>query len=726
VLHPAPHDKNRLADRETVTMTLPEAETGKLLRQAHRAYNTEINDILLAALGMAVRDWAGINRLLINLEGHGREAISENATVSRTVGWFTSQFPVALDLTRSNQCSYFLKRVKETLRKIPRRGIGYGILRYLAPVENEALAVEPPINFNYLGQFGQESSGADSIFTFSRCSAGGSVNPGLKALYRLDINGMTTAGQLTLSVNYNKYEYDRAGIEKLADLYRSRLMEIIAHCCDRDECELTPSDLDYKHFSIDELDEWARGFRRQNRFIENIYRLSPMQAGMFYHYLASSDPSLYFEQYEIGLAGQLDREALEKSLELLQQRYDVLRTVFVREGTLEPLQIVLKGIKPAVEYRDLSGLPGNEQGECLTAFKQEDRERGFDLAAGPPMRVSLLKTAGDTYTAVWSFHHMVMDGWCMGIIFKDLLRLYVSLREQQPLELEPAPPYGEFIKWLERRDRQKDLEFWRDYLAGYEQAAGLPKSREAVEGSRFSLAEYAVQVDEQATAGLTRLAAGNQVTLNTLFQALWGILLQKINGTEDAAFGAVVSGRPNEIEDVDRMVGLFINTVPVRVTRTGDSRSLSGLLHQVRQGAISARPHEYVPLAEIESLSPLKNRLIDHIMIFENYPVQEELKALSRTGSIGFAVQSMDVFEQTNYDFNLMVIPGETVMLRFSYNPGVYDGRLIEKIAGYFMSIIEQVQGEEDIDIDRLELFSRDGREPRETVFDEESGDFDF
>lgn len=734
--HPLPGNKNRIADRETVTMGLPAGETGKLLRQVNQAYNTELNDVLLAGLALAIKEWAGLNRLLLNLEGHGREEIieDEDVSISRTVGWYTTQFPVAFDLTRCGELPYFLKLVKETLRNIPKRGIGYGILRCLAPVEKQDIAVEPQISFNYLGEFGQESSNNNGMFSFSRFSTGPTVNPGLKGLYRLDINGMTVSGKLTMSFSYNTHEYRRASIEDLVNLYRSCLLDIIDHCTGGKERELTPSDLDYREFTIDELHELQRSFHDRNCFIENVYRLSPMQSGMYYHYLASDEPSLYFQQYEIRLKGRLDREVLEKSLGILQERYDVLRTVFVQENLSEPVQIVLKARKPDIRFVDIPGLKENEQVEYVNTFKQKDREEGFELSVDRLMRISLLKIAEDSYKVVWSFHHIVMDGWCIGIIFKDLVRIYISLREQRPVELEPVRPYGEFIRWLEQQDREEGLKFWENYLYGYEQSAALPRLREpesfdeSQHEYQYRVAEYGFEIDRELTRDLIAVANENHVTLNTLVQVLWGILLQKINRTDDVVFGGVVSGRPHEIEDVETMVGLFINTIPVRIVLTEGTIRFRRLIREVQQKSILARSYEYLPLAEIESCSPLKNRLIDHIMIFENYPVQDELRILTHTNPTGFEIREIEVFEQTNYDFNLFVVPGESIAIRFSYNSLVYDRGFIKKIALYFKELMRQVKENSDIDVREIEIFPQPAEASgvKSTVFDEEEGDFGF
>jgi amino acid adenylation domain-containing protein/non-ribosomal peptide synthase protein (TIGR01720 family) len=250
---------NKFKNREKVSLSLNSRETGQLLKEVNHAYGTEINDVLLAALGMAVNDWCGNPRVLVNLEGHGRENIIEDINISRTIGWYTTQFPVVLDMNRSQDLSYTIKAVKEMLRRIPNKGIGYGILKYLIPAEKRAGLVfthKPGISFNYLGQFGQEHNSSGEFSQISNLSMGNTINPELEAVFAIDINGMIgQKGELVLGFSYNKYEYKKSTIEKLVDLYRSNLLKIIRHCTQKEEKELTPSDLTYSDFSIKELED---------------------------------------------------------------------------------------------------------------------------------------------------------------------------------------------------------------------------------------------------------------------------------------------------------------------------------------------------------------------------------------------------------------------------------------------------------------------------------------
>ncbi|UCH97365.1 MAG: hypothetical protein JSV88_11080, partial [Candidatus Aminicenantes bacterium] len=250
--------KKKYRDMESLRIDFDERQTGELLKDVHRPYNTNINDILLTALGMAIKEWSGNETMVINLEGHGREPTSDdrNMDTSRTIGWFTCQFPLLLDMSKAAHLSTGIKFVKETLRRIPNKGIGYGVLRYLTPGDKKkgvGLRINPEINFNYLGQFHETND--NRVFTFSPISTGKPISPELESIHKIDINGLVTAETLTFSFTYNTCEYRKETIQQLAHGFKTNLVKIIEHCTGRDEKELTPSDLGDEELSLEELED---------------------------------------------------------------------------------------------------------------------------------------------------------------------------------------------------------------------------------------------------------------------------------------------------------------------------------------------------------------------------------------------------------------------------------------------------------------------------------------
>jgi non-ribosomal peptide synthase protein (TIGR01720 family) len=256
--HSIERERRKMKNNETLRFRLTEVETGHFLKEVHRVYNTEVNDILVTALGTAFQQWAGVERIAVNLEGHGREPLVEGVDVSRTVGWFTSHFPVVLDIKEVDPISYKIKKVKETLRRIPNRGAGYGILKYLTPEdkrEGVPFNIEPGINFNYLGQFNDETGTNDAVFRFSPMNMGDIMSPESEEVYTFDISGMVVEDRLTLSISYNTYEYDKTTVESLLNLYRKNLLDIIEHCTAKEGKEITPSDVGDEELTLEELSE---------------------------------------------------------------------------------------------------------------------------------------------------------------------------------------------------------------------------------------------------------------------------------------------------------------------------------------------------------------------------------------------------------------------------------------------------------------------------------------
>jgi len=244
-----------IKDTRTVEISLSEQDTEMLLTKVNHAYNTEINDILLTALARAMKSWHGEKQTIINMEGHGREKLaSQELDVSRTIGWFTSMYPVVLEIPDSDDLAYQIKFVKESLRKIPNKGTGYNILKYMASSEKKkdiSFNIRPQVSFNYMGQFDEDMGDA---FDLASESSGNNVSPNSECLYDIDFNGIVIQGRLQVSVTYNRKLYAAETIEKLGADFKSELLTIVAHCAAVEDTEITPSDIDYEGLDMNELD----------------------------------------------------------------------------------------------------------------------------------------------------------------------------------------------------------------------------------------------------------------------------------------------------------------------------------------------------------------------------------------------------------------------------------------------------------------------------------------
>ncbi|MCP5054367.1 MAG: hypothetical protein GY940_44785 [bacterium] len=682
-------EENYGKDTHTLSFLLGKAETHRLLTQVNRAFRTEINDILLTALALGIKGTWGRNPVLIDVEGHGREEILEDVDISRTVGWFTSMFPVLLDVTYDGDPGRQVKEVKETLRLVPNKGIGYGILRYLTPKPHKkdmAFTLNPQVRFNYLGQFDREVN--RESFAIAKEPVGNVQSPERPRQHELEVSGILTGSRLSIRVDFNKNQYKTETVKRLLSRFQSQLSRLITFCASKETIELTPSDLTYNRLSIETVDRLNRQYS-----IRDLYPLSPMQEGMLFHRLYDHSSVSYFEQISYRLQGDLDIAIVEKSLNELFKRHSILRTAFVHEGFDRPLQIVLRDRAVDFYYEDISRMSrSGEKEKFIKDFKENDKQRSFHLDKDTLMRLSAFRSGPREYDLTWSFHHVLMDGWCIGILNAEFFEIYNSFREDRPFRLPPVQPYANYIQWLEKQDKEASAGYWANYLDSYQELTGVPRfnaDHPHTPGNHDKKEQVELLVDRETTHRLNECAGRNQVTLNTVFQAAWGIILGKYNRREDILFGAVVSGRPAVLEGVDSMVGLFINTVPVRI-RFEDNPPFNRLLPRVREGAVAGEMHHHYPLADIQARSMLKQNLLDHILVFENYPVAKQIEGVGRdrdnngrnrneAGNQNLVLTNVEIFEQDNYDFSLVIVPGDRLKIKFDFNPDVYHPDLTRK-----------------------------------------------
>ncbi len=654
--------------------------TEKLLKKVNYAYNTQINDILLTALVFAVNEWTGNRSVMINLESHGRTKIFEDVSIERTIGWFTSTYPVLLQLPESKDTSLSIMTVKETLRKVPNEGIGYGILRYITPEnlkKDVNLDIYPEINFNYMGQTDQDSS--KGIFSMSELLTGQNLGPDCKRNYVFDINAMVNANCLGINFNYNTSRYDAESVKQFANLYKEKLEYLIRHCEEKESKTYSPSDFGDNSLTIDELQEIEKTFADQ---IDKIYTLSPMQEGMLFHSLYDEHSGYFCEQMTLSLKGNLDVVIFGQTIQLLMERYDSFRTIFLSEKLSSPRQVVLKEMKFSLQYIDKSEASEEEREQYIKQYEDEERMNGFTLTEGSLTKVTVFKEADAKYSVVWTFHHLIMDGWCMGIIIGDLFKIYNALLEKREVKLQRIQPYSNYIHWLEEQDKDEAIGFWKGYLEGVAEPTLMSSMERVTDSTQYLALEKEVDFDESISSGLQQFAKEQNVTMNTVIQVIWGIILGKINHSEDCVFGCVVSGRPSEVSGIETMVGLFINTIPVRIKCSHD-KTVAELVNEVQTESAEALKYQFTPLNEISSVTRMKNSLIDHVIIFENYPF-EEIRKSGDNQENSFTIEDAHMFEQSNYNFNIMVTPGDKINFKFLYNGNAYDEDSLLRIVECF------------------------------------------
>ena len=681
-LRPLPVDfangENDEASARVVSVSFRAEETSSLIRRVPKAYRARADEALLAALVDAFRDWTGSETLLIDLESHGRQEIVENADLSRTVGWFTSLYPMWFDAEGTTLPGELLGTIKEQARRAPDGGIGYGALKYLSRdahlIETMSELPKAEVSFNYLGRFDNLAS-ADSILSQAREPIGPSRSPLARRTHLLEINASVSDGRLRVDFGYSENRHKRKSIEELAARFKQAVKSLLAHCRDWQTGEHaighTVSDFPLARVTRQTLDSLAIRCGE----IEDIYPLSPVQKGMLFHSVYAPESGVYVNQLCWKLRGELDPASFEKAWQSVVDANPILRTAFFWESLDEPLQAPLAKVVLPVEMKDWRDLPHGDQEKRIKLFIGADRARGFDLSKAPLMRLTLIRRADDVYQLIWTHHHLLLDGWSMGIVLNQVFACYDAHRNGERIEIAHGRPYSDYVAWLEGRDWSEAESFWRDLLKGFTAPTPLPGGRTTADDEKEpEYRQVAVRLPEPLTADLQAMARRRRLTLNTILQAAWALQLSKHSGESDVVFGATVSGRPVDLIGVDLMAGVFINTLPVRV-KIPDHGDLLSWLERMRADLSEWRERENTPLALIQALSetPTGAPLFESLLVFENYPVDAALKARAADGNSHLEIEDFHALEQTNYPLTVIVTPGPSLDLRVSYDRGRID-----------------------------------------------------
>ncbi|WP_405461334.1 amino acid adenylation domain-containing protein [Streptomyces sp. NBC_00101] len=412
--------------------------------------------------------------------------------------------------------------------------------------------------------------------------------------------------------------------------------------------------------------------------LEDVLPLTPLQAGMLFHALYDSHAvDVYTAQFVFDLEGTPDVPALRAAVGGLLRRHANLRVGFLHEDLPEPVQAVATEVPVPLEVEDLTGPDGPAATEArLAAFLAADRIRRFDLGTPPLMRFTLLRTAPRRHRLVMTAHHILLDGWSMPLLVRELFALYATGGDDTGLPR--VAPYRGYLAWLAQQDRTEALDTWRTALAGVEAptllagrgGAARPAPPEpAVPGevpvSGELPATFVLELDEATTRGLRETARAHRLTLNTLVQGAWGLLLARLTGRSDVVFGTTVSGRPPEIPGVESMVGLFINTVPVRL-RPEPGDTLATLLTRLQDEQGRLLGAQFVGLTEISEATGI-GELFDTLTVFENYPMDAEALRTAQRGLPGLAVTGFSGTDAAHYPLTLTIAPGDTLRITFGH-----------------------------------------------------------
>ncbi|TDC06450.1 amino acid adenylation domain-containing protein, partial [Nonomuraea longispora] len=695
-----------VATERSLTVELPAAIAGRLLGPVPAAVHGGVNDVLVAAAARAVGRWrGGGSAVLLELEGHGREeeAVGD-ADLSRTFGWFTTLFPAVID-PGSGTPGEAIKAVKEQLRRVPQRGLGYGVLRYLGKRPRPDLAVTPQVLVHYLGRFDGDPTGD---WTAGGGTAGGGEvvverrDPRMPLPRVLEINSVAvdTAGGPVLRTTFSwpAGVLDADRVRELAALWTRTLTDIATSDTVAGH---TPSD-----FPLVRLDQAeVSAIEADTPGLRDVLPLTPLQTGLYFHATfdpdgdPDGDPGIdpYVVQQIIELTGPLDGERLRTAADRLLGRHPNLGAAFRTTGDGQVVSVIAGPVRVPWRSEDLSG-PDHAR-PVLEEIAAAERAVPFDLARPPAMRFALVRLGPRRHALVHTVHHIVADGWSVPLLLRDLLTLY----EDGPLP-EP-PPYREFLRTLAAQDTDAAIEVWAEALAGVREPTLLAPAlagptTSGAAGGRFGRVRRELPAD--LGDRLRAWAQGNGLTVGSVLAATWGILLGRLTGGDDVTFGSAVSGRASsEPPGIDAMVGLLINTVPARV-RWQPADPLADVLRRFARTQREVMEHEHVPLAALHRRLGVAE-LFDTLVVVENYPEPP-------AGQGDLTISGIETVEAPHYPVTLMARPGDRIVLTLTHDRRLVPAASAGLLIGQYERLLAAVADDATLTCGQVELATGEQR----------------
>lgn len=694
---------------KTVDITVDETVTESLVRTVPALFHAGVDEILVSALAVALAMWRARRGestpvSLLRLEGHGREEqIVPGADLSRTVGWCTSVYPVRLDLTGidleavtagADAAGEVIKTVKEQLRAVPDHGIGYGLLRYLNPDTAESLPGPLPgqIGFNYLGRV--DERGAGMLTTPSAAP-----DPDLPAAAVIDINALVAGSRLRAGFSYPETLLDHSDVRELADLWVETLDAITAHARTPHAGGHTPSDFPLVRVGRDDIARWEQAYGR----LADVWPLAPLQSGLYFHavlteHAVPTEPStsddtgvdVYNVQAVVRFRGVLERDRLRRAAHELLRRYPNLRAAFVSDAMGAPRQVVPETV--VLPWRDAQVSSESD----LAALIARERAHRFVPAAPPLVRFALARRSDSEFVLIVTYHHILLDGWSVPLVTRDLLALYAA---DGPLPTA-AGSFRSYLEWVHDRDTAVSVATWRRALAGVNRPT-LVAEPNRTRKTTYTTAEYRWTLDTDTTGALGEVAAELGVTVNTVLQVAWGILLGRNLGRRDVIFGATVSGRPAALPEVETIVGLCINTVPVRVRFDADT-SVAALLRSVQSEQAELIEHHHLGLTEISTAAGIRDALFDTAIAYESYPIDTERITAAAAAVDGALDTHVELHDGTHYPLTLTVYPGPALAIRFGYRCDVFDEARVVAIGEQLRDLLTAVARDPHITVEAL------------------------
>lgn len=679
-----------------------------LLATGHRIFRSRGSDLLLAAFADAVSSVFEIDTVSVLMESNGRAQTYAEADFSTTLGWLTSAYPLLLESSRADthrDWAWKVERIREITQRVPEQGVGYGVLKYIVR-QNTLASLDQEFAFNYLGRFRHHP---DMDFAMLDDLPAGDRLGELGLLPPVEFVCFADNAGLHFSISADSALVNADTLEKLLKTFQQQALDL-ADKCETLEKPVPPAPVDFVEadWSLHAYTDLLRANKINRADVANIVPITAMQSGLVYHARSKPTDLAYLEQVDFTLHG-VEANQLARAFQHLLVEFPLLRASFLVDNNGRSAQLIKKEVSLPVICHDLSELETEEQQRVINVARDADQTKPFNIAEPPLMRVQLFSLSKQQQTkkqkpgkagsvhVIWTHHHLIMDGWCVGILFDQLLASYDKTESNASAN---DLLNHDYFHWLATRNKSSAAHYWSTLLAGVEMPTRLlpwplldAQAQEPIDEG-YQLQRHVLQVSATLTASMQTWGASRSTTLSSIIRLAWAVLLAKFTNSADVVYGTVVSGRPPEIAGIDRAVGLFINTVPVRFQLDAQI-SANAALALVQQQANASRSHEYLSLAEIQAAAPhLRPRepLFDHLVVLENYPMDSALRGASTLEDDGYTVSISNIraFERTDLPLNLVIVPtAEGLEATFMFDRSVYPSCQIEHLAEHFVHVMQ-------------------------------------
>ena len=456
---------------------------------------------------------------------------------------------------------------------------------------------------------------------------------------------------------------------------------------------------------------------RTKQQIEDLYPLSPVQHGMLFHCLYAPEVGVYFVQKSCTLEGDLNLDAFEAAWQKIINRHPVLRTAFLWENLDDPVQVVYGRVRLPLQQQDWRGLSAEEQELRLAEHLKTERRKGFDLTQAPLMRLHLIRLTDNSYRFIWSHHHLLLDGWCNTLILKEVFTFYEAFSQGREVELPESRPFRDYIAWLQGQDLSQAEKFWRETLKGFDTPTPLKvdllkKSRDEEQ----SFSEEHILLSLEVTQALQAIARQHRLTMHTITQGAWAILLSRYSGQSDVLFGDVVAGRPAEIDGIETMMGMFINALPARINVAPDEQ-LIPWLKNFQEQQIEARQYEHSPLVQVQQWSdvPSGTALFETLLGYQNYPVDASM----RDGRASVRIENVSTIQTANDPIIVTFTPVPELMPLIKYDCSRFDVETIRRMLNHLKTALEQMAANPERRLCEYDVLTEEERQQQLVVWNQ-------